>query len=32
MHPSGWLFMAASWLVILVLFVYSLYRTLRSGR
>ena len=30
MHLGGWFFMLASWLVILVLFVYSLARTLRQ--
>ncbi len=30
MRPSGWLFMAISWFVILVLFLFSMVRTLRE--
>jgi hypothetical protein len=30
MRFDGWLFLAVSWLAILSLFLYSLYRTLRS--
>jgi uncharacterized membrane protein len=30
MRFDGWIFMAVSWLAILALFVYSLFRILRS--
>lgn len=30
MRFDGWIFMAVSWLVILALFFYSLFRILRS--
>lgn len=30
MTIAGWLFMSASWLVILGLFIFCLYRTLHS--
>jgi len=30
MTLAGWIFLVVSWLVILLLFAFSLYRTLRS--
>jgi len=30
MTLAGWIFLIVSWLVILLLFAFSLYRTLRS--
>jgi hypothetical protein len=30
MNASGWVFMAGNWLVILVIFIFCLYRALRA--